>query len=268
MPLLGDPDHAAITYSLQHRIPKILGLKTPSAPRAIVLVTAHWTTDKPTVSNGTSHDLLYDYGGFPPETYKIKYPAAGEPGVASQVAAAFTEQGLEPVLDPHRKWDHGVFVPMILVNPDADVPIVQVSVLEDEDADRHIKMGKALASLRKSNIAIVGSGFASLHHFGLFRQLHGSGETGRATIKAEVSDPWNLALTKALQDASAGSWDDLRDWRSLKNANSMHPVGGGEHFMPLVVCAGAGAGEPVKHYKDQFLGQDIYTYYWGADIVE
>lgn len=268
MPLLGDPEHAAITSSLQKRIPKILGLKTPSAPRAIVLVTAHWTTDNPTVSNGTAHDLLYDYGGFPPETYKLKYPAPGQPDVASQVAAAFTEQGLEPVLDPRRKWDHGVFVPMLLVNPDADVPIVQVSVLEDEDPERHIKMGKALATLRKSNVAIVGSGFASLHHFGLFRQLSSSGEAGRANIKSQISGPWNDALTKAVQDSAENSWDGLKGWRSLKNANQMHPVGGGEHFMPLLVCAGAGAGDQVKHYKDQFLGQDIYTYYWGAETVE
>lgn len=267
MPLLGDPEHATITASLKTRVPQILGLNSTSPPAAIVVVTAHWTTDQPTVSNGSSHGLLYDYGGFPPEAYKLQYPAPGEPDVAAKIAAAFAEQGLQPQLDAVRKWDHGVFIPLLLVHPKADVPIVQVSVLHNEDGTEHIKMGKALATLRASNIAIVGSGFASLHHFGLFRALRGSDKAGRDSIKASTTDPWNDALTAAVEESTEGRWDALANWRKIPKADEIHPPGGGEHFMPLVVCAGAGNGDKVRYYKDQYFGQDIYTYYWGADEV-
>ncbi|CEJ82358.1 hypothetical protein VHEMI02427 [[Torrubiella] hemipterigena] len=267
MPLLGDPNHATITASLQQRVPKILGLNTPSQPAAIVMVTAHWTTDQPTISNGSSHDLLYDYRGFPPESYELKYPAPGEPEVAAKIAAAFAEQGLSPKLDAVRKWDHGVFVPLLLINPKANIPIIQVSVLESEDAGDHIKMGKALATLRASNIAILGSGFASLHHFTLFRALSQGDQEVRKSIKESTTDPWNEALTGAIKESTEGNWDGLLNWRNLPHANEIHPVGGGEHFTPLLVCAGAAKGDKVHSYKDSYYGQDIVTFYWGADEI-
>lgn len=268
MPLLGDPSQASITHSLKNRVPKLLNLNTTSQPKAIVLVTAHWSTSQPTISNGTSHDLLYDYYGFPPETYTIKYPAPGEPNIAAEIAKAFTDEGLEPILDGKRKWDHGVFVPMILIHPEASIPIVQLSVLASEDASQHIRMGKALHSLRKSNVAIVGSGFASFHNLGLMRQLAGASSSTQASFRNKYSNDWNQALTAAIVDAGKGDWKKLKAWRLLPNADAMHPIGGGEHFMPLLVCAGAAVeGEDVKIYKDEMLGQDIYTYYWGADEV-
>jgi aromatic ring-opening dioxygenase catalytic subunit (LigB family) len=102
MPLLGDPAHAAITKSLKTKVPKILKLGTPEAPKAIVLVTAHWSTSKVTVSSGSKHELLYDYGGFPPESYKIKHDAPGSPEVADQVAKALKEAGIECEKDAKR----------------------------------------------------------------------------------------------------------------------------------------------------------------------
>lgn len=154
MPILGDPEHKAITSSLKNRVPKLLGLGTPTQPRAIVLITAHWQTDEPTISSAASHELLYDYYNFPPEAYQLKYSAPGQPDVAREVKAALEEQGLTASLDPKRGWDHGVFIPMMLVAPKAEVPIVQMSVLESEDPETHLRMGAALARLRESNIAI------------------------------------------------------------------------------------------------------------------
>ncbi|KJK79376.1 hypothetical protein H634G_04967 [Metarhizium anisopliae BRIP 53293] len=197
LPILGDKNHESIVYSLKNRVPKILGLGTPSAPRAIVLVTAHWSTAVPTVSSAARHDLYYDYSGFPSESYALKYPAPGDPPIAREIKALLDADGLRARLDPNRGWDHGVFIPMLLVNPAADVPIVQVSVLADD------------------------------------------------------------------------RWSALRAWRTLPHANQMHPPRAGEHFMPLLVCAGAaGDGEKAGVYKDVYSGVDILTYYWGAPQVD
>lgn len=102
MPLLGDPSQAEITHSLKTRVPEILKLGTPEAPRAIVLVTAHWSEWVPTISSAKKHSLYYDYGGFPPETYKLKYPAEGSPDVAREVERAMNEVGLNSVMDEER----------------------------------------------------------------------------------------------------------------------------------------------------------------------
>ena len=263
MPLLGDKDHAAIVHSLERRVPQILGLGTPSAPRAIVLVTAHWSTATPTISAGESPSLLYDYGGFPAAAYKIKYPARGDASLAREIKALFNEEGLDAVLDSSRGWDHGVFVPMKLVNPAADVPIIQVSVLESEDATAHLRMGQALGKLRDKNIAIVGSGFATLHNFSAMFALRGGKEN--TALKKAVSE-WSVALTAATDlSGKKDRWDALARWRDMPHADSMHPPHGGEHFMPLLVCAGAaGDGEQMSHYTDTFNGVDYYTYYWGG----
>ncbi|KAK5994616.1 4,5-DOPA dioxygenase extradiol [Cladobotryum mycophilum] len=268
MPILGDPGHKDIVYSLKNRVPKILKLGTPEQPRAIVLVTAHWTTGEPTISSEASHELLYDYYNFPPEAYKLKYPAPGEPELAQTVSAAFEEQGLKPVLDGKRGWDHGVFIPMLLVNPAADVPIVQVSVLESEDPEKHLRMGAALSKLRGQNIAIIGSGFASLHNFRAFREVRAGGPDQIQLWRDKV-DEWNAALTGAVgAEVKEERWSKVRAWRELPHAYDMHPRGGGEHFMPLVVCAGAALdGEKVEKYRDEYAGTNILTYYWGAETV-
>jgi len=102
MPLLADPNHAELIKSMSTVIPKVLGIGTASAPRAIVLVTAHWTTIRPTISNGSKHKLFYDYGGFPPESYQLKYDAPGSPEVAKEVYDLFEKAGLRPEMDGGR----------------------------------------------------------------------------------------------------------------------------------------------------------------------
>ncbi|KJZ73418.1 hypothetical protein HIM_07212 [Hirsutella minnesotensis 3608] len=269
MPVLDDPGHKSIIYSLKNRVPKILGLGTPSQPRAIVLVTAHWTTGDPIISSEKTHDLLYDYSNFPPVAYTFKYPAPGEPDVAKSVKAAFDEEGLKCELNGERGWDHGVFIPMMLVNPKADVPIVQVSVLESEDAEKHLRMGAALSRLRADNIAVIGSGFASFHNFSVMRGLRNASSAQFASFKAQ-SDEWNAALAKAVTAKSKEDrWDGLRGWRNLPHADTMHPPRGGEHFMPLIVCTGAVSDEDIaRSYTDEYMGVDIYTFYWGTEQVE
>ncbi|KAK7731536.1 hypothetical protein SLS53_008776 [Cytospora paraplurivora] len=243
MPILGDPGHANIVRSLQKRVPEILKLGTPDAPRAIVVVTAHWSEPQPAISSGRTHQLYYDYSGFPKETYQLKYPAPGSPEVAEDVKKALEGAGFKPVLNEKRGWDHGVFIPFLLINPKADVPIVQLSVMQSEDPAEHIRLGRALSTLRDSNVAILGSGFASLHNLPLMFALMGGDPTVTKVVKSKTK-VWNQALTSAVLESDVQAREKkLACWRDLPHAYDMHPRYGAEHFMPLLVCVGAGGDE-------------------------
>ncbi|KAH7027223.1 Extradiol ring-cleavage dioxygenase, class III enzyme, subunit B [Microdochium trichocladiopsis] len=293
MPVLNDPGHLDIVSSLKNRVPKILKLGTPDAPRAIIVVTAHWSTRHPTVSSGAKHSLYYDYGGFPPEAYKLKYDAPGSPEVAEQVKAALGNAGFKTVLDSQRGnqcpscfqhksshqvpctdfeggkgWDHGVFIPFLLINPAADIPVIQMSVLDSEDPREHFKMGQALSALRDDNIAIVGSGFASFHNLRIMFSLRHQDEQTAAQFKASV-DRWNQSVTDAVsKDGIEEKEEALSRWRDIDGSYVMHPRGGAEHFLPLIVVAGAARGdEKLGKYSDEFVGLDMWTYYWGDVAV-
>ncbi|KAI4944401.1 hypothetical protein J4E86_009459 [Alternaria arbusti] len=258
MPLLGDPSHAAITKSLKTKVPKILKLGTPEAPKAIVLVTAHWSTSKVTVSSGSKHELLYDYYGFPPESYEIKHDAPGSPEVAEQVAQALKDAGIECEKDDKRPWDHGVFVPMKLIDPTAAIPIIQLSVLSSESPTQSYAIGRALSSLRTQNIAIIGSGFATFHNL----RLMFDGTSRNPEFKA-LNKEWSGAVTDAAMTESEQERErKFEHWRKWPGAYTMHPRGGAEHFLPLIVAAGAAAGSKGRGYADDFMGTDMWSYYW------
>jgi aromatic ring-opening dioxygenase catalytic subunit (LigB family) len=287
MPILGDPSHAEITKSLQTKVPKILRLGTREQPKAIVLVTAHWSTDKVTISSGARHDLLYDYYGFPDEAYNLKYDAPGSPEVAGEVERVLKEAGVECKQDSQRgmssntslpsslssiscekdqtlieaEWDHGVFIPMMLIEPKARIPIVQLSVLASESPAQSFAIGRALASLRAQNIAIVGSGFASFHNL----RLMFSGISSTPDFKQKNTE-WSDAVSDAATtDDIAAREKKFEDWRNWPASYTMHPRGGAEHFLPLIVCAGAGAETKGRKYADKFMGLDMWSYYWDEE---
>lgn len=259
MPVLGDPSHADLVESMRTRVPAILGLNdTARRPKAIVLVTAHWSEAVPSISSGAKPKLLYDYGGFPPEAYRLKYDAPGSPEVAQRVSALLKKGGFQPDLDDERGWDHGVFVPLLLVHPAADIPVVQVSVLASEDPSAHFRMGQALAPLRDEGVAIVGSGFASFHNL----RLMFAGITKDPAAAAQLKE-WNAAVTAAATEPDETAREAaFEKWRSFPAAYVTHPRGGAEHFLPLIVCAGAVGNEAGKTYTDHFQGLDIMSYYW------
>lgn len=154
-------------------------------------------------------------------------------------------------------WDHGVFVPMTLIHPQASVPIVQLSVLTSEDPAAHFAIGRALSSLRAQNIAIIGSGFASLHNL---RAMF-SGMAKTPNFKA-LNEEWSKSINDAVTTEDAEERNKkFEGWRKWPGSYDMHPRGGAEHFLPLIVCAGAGAGK-AKSYKDRFMGLDYWSYYW------
>jgi aromatic ring-opening dioxygenase catalytic subunit (LigB family) len=139
----------------------------PERPKAFLVITAHWEADKPTVSVNPKPGMLYDYNGFPPHTYKLSYPAPGDPALAGEVKRLIEAAGLPVATDGERGFDHGVFVPFLIVDPKAEIPVVMVSLRKDLDPAFHIKLGKALAPLRDQGVAIIGSGssYHDLRHF-------------------------------------------------------------------------------------------------------
>lgn len=201
----------------------------PTTPTAIVVVTAHWEAPEVTVASGPSPSLIYDYGGFPPHTYELTYPAPGEPGVAARVADLLAEAGIEHRLDAERGWDHGVFVPLKVMFPDAEVPVVAMSLRRDLDPAFHIAVGAALAPLRDEGVLVVGSG-SSFHNFAHFGSPH-----------AAAFDDW---LNEAMVRPDAERRAALIDWEAAPMARLAH--GREEHLLPLMVAAGAASDQPAR----------------------
>lgn len=147
---------------------------------------------------------------------------------------------------------------MMLINPDANIPIVQMSVLDGESPEEHFKLGQALQALRDTNVAIIGSGFATFHNL----RIMFSGAARQPDFRGR-NDAWSHAVMDGIKEADpAARLDLLKHWREWPNAYEMHPRGGAEHFLPLLVCAGAGGEGAAKSYTDEFLGLDMFSYYW------
>ncbi|MEY3038311.1 MAG: hypothetical protein RL143_878 [Pseudomonadota bacterium] len=154
MPLLGDPQHAELIDML-----KQLPSKFPQ-PRAIVVISAHWENDEIAITSSSSPSLLFDYYGFPAESYQFNYPAPGNPQLASKIAKVLQVDGFNVRLDEERGLDHGVFIPLMLMYPQADIPVLQISLSNSLDPLQHLQLGEALAKLDEEDVLFLGSGFS------------------------------------------------------------------------------------------------------------
>jgi len=222
----------------------------PERPKAFLVVTAHWEAAQATVSLNPKPGMLYDYYGFPPHTYKLKYPAPGAPEIGLEVKRLIEEAGLTVATDDARGFDHGVFVPFLIVDPEAKIPVVMLSLRKDLDPVFHIKLGKALSPLRDQGVAIVGSGM-SFHDL---RSFFAGGDASSATF-----DAWLDATAMAPQPEREAR---LAAWDKAPGARQCHPRE--EHLIPLMVVAGA-AGESVgEHaFKDVIGGKTISAFRFG-----
>lgn len=200
-------------------------------PRAILVVSAHFERNLPTVTTAAHPPLYFDYGGFPPESYRLRWPAPGSPELASRVGALLGAAGIETAEDSQRGLDHGTFIPLMLAWPGAEIPVVQLSLRKGLDPAFHLAMGRALAPLRDEGVLILGSGMT-------FHDLRAIG-TQRAYRDSEVFDSW-------LQDTMAAPPQErdrrLLAWESAPSAKAAHPRP--EHLIPLLVAAGAAADDP------------------------
>lgn len=230
-----------------------LAATLPQRPRGIVLVSAHWLADAFTVTGNPQPDLIYDYSGFPAHTYALDYPAPGNPMLAADVVARLQAAGLPAAVDVQRGVDHGVFIPMKLVVPDADIPIVQLSLSTTLDPGLHLRAGAALADLRDAGIWIIGSGMS-------FHNMRGYGNPAFAP----VSDTFDQWLTEAVQAEPARRHALLRNWETAPAARLSHPPRAEEHLLPLHVIAGAaGDDSGRKTFSDRVLHTTISAFAFG-----
>lgn len=221
-------------------------------PDAILVISAHWEEPEFTVTTAARPPLLFDYYGFPDHTYRLRYDAPGSPALAQEVRDLLSKAGIVSHADAERGFDHGVFIPFMLIYPDADIPIVQLSLKAGLDPAEHVAAGKALASLRDKNVLIVGSGM-SYHNMAAF--MRGLPPTGAL--------PFDTWLTAAVTDADAARRDDkLAHWTDAPAARDAHPRE--EHLIPLMVAAGA-AGDNIgrRTYSDKVMGSAVSAYQFG-----
>lgn len=199
-------------------------------PRAILVVSAHWETSHLRVASNASPQLYYDYYGFPPQTYDLSFPAPGDPELASHVKQLLLDKGFQVELDAERGWDHGVFIPFMLMFPNADIPIVQLSLEQRLEPDYHLRVGQSLASLRDQGVLIIGSGM-SFHNM--------SYPGGDYSLPSRRFDQW---LTETVKSHPQERHSRLQHWEQAPSARDSHRRE--EHLIPLMVAAGAAASEP------------------------
>lgn len=249
LPLLGDARHEELVAQLEGISAQL------ETPKAILVVSAHWETETPTVTTAENPGLLYDYYGFPPESYEIQYPAQGHPALAQQVLETLAKHDIGATADNQRSFDHGVFVPLKLMYPDADIPVIQVSLMHNLDPQQHIALGNALSAIEHEGLLILGSGF-SFHNMKAFFAPQNA-ETEKRNLAFENWLKDTLTRTDIREDERK---QRLIDWAEAPEARFCHPRE--EHLMPLLVCYGA-AGRAADFYSmARTLSRTAGLFYW------
>ncbi|QPF73593.1 dioxygenase [Roseateles sp. DAIF2] len=228
----------ALEVSLK-RIPQELG----ATPRAVLMISGHWETPGFEVMAAERPGMVYDYGGFPPHTYQVKYPAPGDPALARRVLALIESAGLPGALNESQGFDHGAFTTMVPMYPAAEMPLVQLSLQQGYDPAAHLALGRALAPLRDEGILIVGSGLS-------YHNLRAFGPAAKAASGA--FDAW-LQQTLLRESPEARSAALLR-WSDAPAARLAHPRE--DHLLPLMVAVGAAEGETgsLIYHEAAFMG--------------
>ncbi len=224
---MGPPDTWDHLADFLRSLPDLL----PEGIERIVVVSGHHEGDHIEITSASKPELLFDYYGFPEHTYRLRYPAPGSPELADRISQILDDAGISNRLDNERGLDHGVFVPFLLAFPEADRPVVQVSLRHDLDAGFHLRLGRALAPLRDEGVLLVGSGM-SYHNMRAFG-------SHRARADSEAFDHW---LTAACTAPPHERDQALLAWAGAPSARAAHPRE--EHLLPLLVAAGAAEGDP------------------------
>lgn len=231
--------------SWQHKV-------SDKKPKAILIISGHWETNQPTVTAVDLCDTIYDFYGFPAPLYKLKYPAPGAPDLAKRVQEHLTTSGFKNVkLDKKRGLDHGAWVPLMLMYPEANIPVCQLSIQMNKDATHHYNMGKALAPLKEEGVLIIGSGSAT-HNLRIL-----DWDAGQNVA------PWAEEFDNWLEDALVnGRHDDVNKYlQKAPNARKAHPMP--DHFYPLHVALGAAGGDSKAEliHRSWSLGTLSYASY-------
>lgn len=239
LPLLGDQYHQNMVAFMQDLNTKLV------RPDAIVVISAHWEMARPTLLSNENPGLLYDYYGFPREAYQITYPAPGDPELARTIATLLTGD-----VDEKRGFDHGMFIPLSLMYPDAGIPTIQLSLLSSLSSLDHWNLGEALRPLLDQNILFIGSGF-SFHNMRLFYQQ---------------DDEQNQAFQEFLIHTCATDLplekrkEALVGWQQAPFARHCHPRE--EHLLPLHICCSLAQKTAQLVFDDEILMRRSVGFLW------
>jgi len=248
LPILGDAGHKAMV-DFMRRLPGQL-----TKPDAILVVSAHWEESAATLLGSHNPPMFYDYYGFPREAYEITYPAPGSPELANRIAESLTKNSIPSRVDPERGFDHGLFIPLKLMYPEADIPCLQLSLIRGLDPAAHIALGQALRDLSNENILVIGSGF-SFHNMRAFDWQN----TGAPDPANDLFQNWLIEVcTGAIPQSEREQ--RLIEWENAPSARYCHPRE--EHLLPLHVCQGM-ADKPAKLiFDDQIVGKRALAFLW------
>ena len=222
----------------------------PERPKAVLMISGHWEEeDAYTVMHAPNPPMVYDYYNFPPHTYEVTYPAPGAPALAEKVAAMIDAAGLPTRLDDSRGYDHGTFVPMAILWPEADIPLIQVSMRAHYSPEEHLELGRALAPLRDEGVLIIGSGL-SYHNLRAF----GPG----ARTPSEEFDKW---LSAALDLPPFQRTEEVLGWELAPYARECHARE--DHLIPLFAALGAAEGEAAtRTYHEEMIMGGVTASSW------
>lgn len=251
LPILGDKGHEKMVAFLKKIATKL------DEPSAILVISAHWEEEQATITSGNHPEIIYDYYGFPAEAYQIQYAAPGNSGLANEIYTQLTASGVPARLDDQRGFDHGLFVPLKLMFPQARIPCLQLSLLKNLNPRSHIALGKAIAFLREKNILIIGSGM-SFHNLKTFfsNDIDSSKEN-------EEFDHWLIKTCTHPAISSEEREKRLIEWEKAPFARFCHPRE--EHLLPLHVCYGvACADTPVAKvvFNEEVMGKKVTSFLW------
>jgi aromatic ring-opening dioxygenase catalytic subunit (LigB family) len=217
-------------------------------PKALLVISGHWEEPTFTTSAAVAPPLIFDYSGFPEHTYRLTWPAPGDPELAARVAGLLEKAGLPAALSTSRGFDHGVFVPLKVAFPEAKIPVVTLSLAGSLDPALHLAAGRALAPLRDEGVLIVGSGMSFHNLRGYLRP--------ETLERARAFDAW---LTAAVESPAPERNALMANWREAPFAAYAHPRE--EHLIPLMVAAGAGGDEPgTRIFSGEPMGAAISAY--------
>jgi len=249
LPLLGDPGHRQMMSCLQDIASNI------PRPDAVLVVSAHWEASVPTITAGDRPPLIYDYYGFPPASYEIAYPCVGEPSLAREVYRLLGEGDIAARLDVERGFDHGVFVPLKIMYPQADIPCVQLSLTDSLDPAFHIQVGSALQTLASRNVLVIGSGF-SFHNMEAFF----APENDESTRLNAAFETWLQEVCTDSELPESERREQLIHWAEAPGARFCHPRE--EHLLPLHVCYGVAQAPCSERHALTILNKQSSMYLW------
>lgn len=232
----------------------------PQKPTAILIISGHWEEEVITIQSNPAPPMLFDYYGFPQHTYELNFPASGSAKLVSRLVELLNQNDIPNKLDNQRGFDHGTFVPLLVALPNADIPVVQLSLRADLNAQAHIKLGEALQPLRDEGILIIGSGMSYHNLPKMLAQMRNPTPAIKLNHEAQNFDTWLTATATDVDSTNRNK--KLCDWKNAPNAIQAHPRE--EHLLPLHVAVGA-AGDSIgkQVFNDSLLGTAISAYQFG-----